>query len=590
VRRLIPAASIVLIITIVWAFRIITTASNYERTTTLAQYATFSAANIDLIVDAENNKKHGYWDQIDTFQAPLLHYWSLSVEEQFYLIYAPLFILVGSKCTSKIRLLVMSSAAIISLLISTFVASKPVSFYSLPTRLWQMLAGCIYAHGGKAAFEKMVSVNIQTALAYLGIVAILIISCVVQIQYPGLLSTVPIMATLLLISTPPNTLLHSFLSLSELGAIGDMSYTLYLVHWPFIVLGNSWIKYDMQSVWTNWMCFLASVPVGIAIYTTVETPIRRRMKAKRGLVLSCVLAFGAFMLATFLKQPSPTPVEPCQPTNYSTLSELKTAIRTSAYISILPHGVSTDVPSFYRPEVLGANPFTTTTYTERVVLMGDSHMMALYESMITVADRRQWKLYPVTTQGCSPISLSDYITNSSRIALHSNSMVAAVASFCTSYYTKTLSQANANQFSSPDGLIITASSWVQFYFDMTEWYDAHIDVYNFFKPSWVIIINDVPAWPFSVPGCLQSSNDAMECQASLAECRSFTKSITDANQKIAQTLNATYLDIYELFCDTCTCVPIVGTTMTMNDDQHVSLQYSRAIGPALSDLFFLHGH
>jgi peptidoglycan/LPS O-acetylase OafA/YrhL len=577
--RLVPAASLVIIITILWAYRVET---SFNVTAATAQYATLSAANIYFIKEYIESPKqqNGYWSQISNAapQNPLLHYWSLGVEEQFYLFYAPLLFLCLPRMKRGTIVIMLSLLALASIIVAE-VVEKPVAFYSLPTRLWQLLAGCLFSLEGHALYERLITnEHTRTILSCAGLCGLIIVpACVLQIHYPGGLSLVPIIGTLLAIATPPNTILDYILSRIELTTIGDASYTIYLMHWPFIVLGG--VPF-VASVLDKWLYVLAAITVAFIVYLRVETPLR---KHRWGIIVACVFIFVAFLLSTFLQQP-PSSVG-CEFTIPQSRNVLEGALQSSRYITTIPQRVL----DIYRMAEYGYEDVTLNTTQTNVLVLGDSHMRTLMPALNYVARARNWRVYLFSFDACSLPILASVITDIP-LTLPGRSVdkfVELSLPTCLAMYEDLLHRFLTDEIPRPD--VILVGGFKRYALQETprytelEWGGAFNIVYTHFRPRHMIMFGDPPTWNFNAAQCLADKRDASNCQLSTATARAYQQPTVDIELQAAALINATYFDLFFLFCTNCTCLSVIGNTITMQDDNHISAIMSRQLGPIMHE-------
>ena len=175
----------------------------------------------------------GYFDRAAEY-TPLLHLWSLAVEEQFYLIW-PLSIYAiwrfRLKPTPILAALVLLS---FGLNIALFETQPAWDFYSLPTRLWELALGALPASLGIYTVRGTMARNSMSVTGF-ALVLSAIFMVKVQVGYPGWVAAVPTVGTLLLIVAGPDSWINRrILSLRPVVLIGLISYPLYLWHWPLL--------------------------------------------------------------------------------------------------------------------------------------------------------------------------------------------------------------------------------------------------------------------------------------------------------------------------------------------------------------------
>lgn len=210
----------------------------------------------------------GYFDTAAQSK-PLLHLWSLAIEEQFYLIW-PVLLLVALKFSLKTKNMLFI------ILIASFAYSEinngsTWAFYSLPSRSWELALGALLAIYRKPAATTQ---PIYDAASVIGL-ALIVTSMVALVPtslFPGWRALVPTFGTAILIATGPSTPIGRLLSIRPLVAIGLISYPLYLWHWPLLSFASiAGVKLTPLA---------ATAIVGIALllawltYRFIETPIR----------------------------------------------------------------------------------------------------------------------------------------------------------------------------------------------------------------------------------------------------------------------------------------------------------------------------
>lgn len=177
----------------------------------------------------------GYFDNAAILK-PLLHTWSLAVEEQFYLV-LPLLLLLLTKIAPRHRTIAIAVLAGASLLAALIVTplNQPFAFYLLPTRAWELLAGSLLALQAVPAVRNG-ALRQMLALVGVGLVVAPVFLFDALTPFPGPGAIAPVLGAAMLIHCAPGTLVGRALGISPLRGIGLISYSLYLWHWPIIVL------------------------------------------------------------------------------------------------------------------------------------------------------------------------------------------------------------------------------------------------------------------------------------------------------------------------------------------------------------------
>ncbi len=185
-------------------------------------------------------KNTGYFFD-DNELKPLIHTWSLSVEEQFYIIF-PVCLLIGLKYFKKLILPILIVIFLISLILSQIESSQGSagSFFLLPTRAWELISGvlcCFYLRKKK----KQVNIFIKDFLSFLGLIIIFLSIYFFNenFSHPGLITLFPVFSTMLIIIfCDENTFTYKVLSNKVFVFNGLISYSLYMWHQPFIAFLN----------------------------------------------------------------------------------------------------------------------------------------------------------------------------------------------------------------------------------------------------------------------------------------------------------------------------------------------------------------
>lgn len=286
-RRILPVALIVIVFSLIAAFFLYPREKFYKEATS-AIWSSIFLANIHFSSSATDYFAANFAEK-SAFQ----HFWSLAVEEQFYLFY-PLFFLIMSRFhglrSGRYRLywyrrlaLLLSFALILSFGFNILqVSSSPIqTYFSTYARIWELASGCLIALLRYSKFPVL-EPKFATKLANIGFLAILYSSIFLTsgTPYPGFSALFPVIGTCLLILSAVHSNHHvspiiKILSLDIIRYIGKLSYSLYLIHWPLLIFINFRFP-DLFASFFGKVFYLVSVLVlSILSYTLIERTTRK---------------------------------------------------------------------------------------------------------------------------------------------------------------------------------------------------------------------------------------------------------------------------------------------------------------------------
>ncbi len=312
VRRLLPAGLATLVVTLVAAVVIVAPIDRAGIAGDAAA-AALSVGNVRLALASGD-----YFAAVST-ASPFLHYWSLGVEEQFYLVWPALLLVTMRGTKPLVRLgLALAALCITSLAANIWLTdfAPNWAFYSLPTRAWQLGLGGLLAIGGGWIVERAPRLIAVLGWAGLGAITIAFVLYSEAMQYPGLAAIVPTCgaAAVMLGGTVPLGP-GKVLSLAPLRFLGRISYSLYLWHWPIFALAPLVLGAPPSAPIS-----LALIALSIAVATVscsrIEAPFRRgfgahhlqpRQTVAIGLTAIAVIALAASSIAAAPWQPIAPP-------------------------------------------------------------------------------------------------------------------------------------------------------------------------------------------------------------------------------------------------------------------------------------------
>lgn len=304
VLRILPALLVVLIFSSLAGWYILLSDEYKLFGKHLVAGTTFTS-NILYLLEA------GYFDKNSEVK-PLLHLWSLGVEEQFYLIY-PLLLMVFFKCKNSFLLFSILLSATLSCVLSY--TNNAFAFYSPITRYWELCVGGLFAINTSLIIDnkiyklKFYSCCIEDIISMFALLFIMIsfVFFDKSTNFPGLYAFVPVIAAFILISTP-NALVNRYILQKQIFVfIGLISYPLYMWHWP--IFSFSRIVYSQELPFIYLLCAIfASFALAILSYLYIEKVFRNSIhaEAKSIFLLVILVIIGIVGLVIYLGKGFPS--------------------------------------------------------------------------------------------------------------------------------------------------------------------------------------------------------------------------------------------------------------------------------------------
>jgi peptidoglycan/LPS O-acetylase OafA/YrhL len=385
IKRLLPTSVFVLFVTAIFAW-------------ILFPPITRDALGRDLFAAAAyiSNYLFAWWQNdyqnLNATPSPFIHYWSLAVEEQFYIVW-PLFILFLARYGKKIVFAGIAITTLLSLLFSIYLTQvAPIwAFYSLPTRAWELGFGALLLF----LPETKRKIRILPWLGFFGI-ALSSFNFNENTAFPGKNALVPVLATVFLMASikywPPlfNDLANSRLS-QWLGAI---SYPLYLWHWPALVLPSSAMGRPLRF-YERFLCILLTIV--LAHYTSkyIEEPLRHKNFAPRTIYKGAAITTAASLVAGVL-------------ISFTSSSIITTKGEVSYQFDLVQVMEKPDVYGDGCHVNYGETKSGYCTYGDKessntIVLYGDSHAAQWFPVLEKMAKERGFKLVSLTKSACPAV-------------------------------------------------------------------------------------------------------------------------------------------------------------------------------------------
>jgi peptidoglycan/LPS O-acetylase OafA/YrhL len=351
------------------------------------------------------------WHQSGYFDAsastkPLLHLWSLAVEEQFYLVWPAFLMLARWKRKTDLGIVAIILASFLINLV-TIQDDQAAAFYSPLSRLWELASGGLLVqyerirnaarlHGGRdfaKASRSAGPLPIAGVLLILGAAALYNRGS----NFPGYLAAIPVIGALLIVAGGAGAWLNRVLLASRpMVYLGRLSYSLYLWHWPVLVLATLLVA-DEHLGYLNGVCLAVSGLLAWGTYYCCERPIRRIPVNPRnawkflfaGIGSSVTVAAITFLMSSGM------------------LARATDSMLITKEYKRPENGCFIKGWIAHEPDTAIFAPCEVIRFPGQpvVVLIGDSHAYSLYQGLRPYLDARQINLIEYSVVGCMPLSI-----------------------------------------------------------------------------------------------------------------------------------------------------------------------------------------
>lgn len=427
---------------------------------------------------------------------PLLHTWSLSVEEQFYVVW-PLFLMAAlgvlgrRRQSPDPRRLVrwMAAAAVLSFVLSAVLTrvQQPWAFFLSPTRAWEFAAGGLAvlvplrgwrradpAHAGRQA----------AVLGWLGLGGIVLAALAFDdgTAFPGVAALLPVASTVLVLRAAagaPGCAPARALGTRPFQEIGRLSYSWYLWHWPLLVFGASMVPDELGLVARLGLAGLA-LALAEGSYRLVENPVRRspRLTPARALAMAVVITLVAAGASLGWRQAARYWAESTRHAQFTRARDDLPAVYASGC-----HVGFEGVDAQAAPCSSGIASAGRT-----MVLFGDSHAAHWYPALQEMANRRGWRLVSFTKSACPAV---DHPVSHSQLSREYRE--------CRAWRRDVLREVQALR---PDLVVVASSS--EYRLSSEAWFHGTHRVLRSLSASSgsVAILRDTPRLEFDAAACV----------------------------------------------------------------------------------------
>jgi len=577
-KRLVPAATLVIVTTLVAGFFIIPPLTR----------ASFGWDGLAAAWDVSNIRfAFQATDYLTSAEAPspFLHFWSLAVETQFYLVWPALLAGVAWLCIRRSRSVrggvtwALGTLTVLSLASSVWLTTvtQPMAFFMLPTRAWELAVGGLLVL--VPASVRLPNV-VKQLLFGLGILVIVVVGMVYNkhTPFPGWAAVLPVVATGLVIFAGATTGLARVVVNPVGGALGRWSYSLYLWHWPILVLTAIALSRNLP-VWFNLALMLLATVMAAGTFRFLENLIReRRWSVTRSfltmgaLTLTSSLLALAVVLAPFAqggggKVPVLDPANLATDLRAATLARAVPANLTPTLTQarkglplVYSNGCHQSIDSSGMPACVFGDPKGNRT----VWLVGDSHAAQWFPAVNQLAKAHHWKLVSHTYSGCP---------TSTTVLPHPNTAGARYVK-CAQWQTDLLAAMTQAQ---PD-LVIDSGASILLRGDENGFAARLADLRR--VAGAVIVLGDGPRQAQDVPPCVSDHmNDAAACMTNRVAATRDNRAANMAGA--ARQARVNYVDTVDWLCAPSLCPVIVQNILVYRDDAHLTPAVVTWLAPVL---------
>ena len=518
-----------------------------------------------------------------TSPSPFLHFWSLSVEEQFYLVWPALIVLLTWRGGSSRRLIVALLIGVVaSFALSIWLTdtSPARAFYLLPTRVWQLGVGGLLALIGVMGTSRRAG-----ALAWAGLAAVAVagVALTAEMPYPGLAALLPTAGAVALLyggAAPSGPV--RLLAAAPLRFLGKISYSLYLWHWPLLVLPLMFLERALTGVEV-----VASVAVAIGVswlsWRFVEQPFRYGDRSRRATSWSAIRVgvAGILSVALFtqgLAAALPSSAVAVQPTPSPSGSPVASDRPITLPADLTPSLASArdDEERLRGDGCLAFERVTTPpncVYGVKgsaitIALVGDSHASLWFPAIEAIALERGWRLLTFVKVSCSFTTL-----------VQRNLALKREYRECTTFNEATV--ARLNEIKPALTIIVNRRTFRPIEENITSALaGAALGEMVARIPGATAILVDTPDPGRDVPACLSKHpSDIRACL--FTQDAADNREIGIAERVAAKVSGATLIDLTGNICAAWPCSPISESVLIYRDEDHMTETFSRSLAAPL---------
>ncbi|MGN6404888.1 acyltransferase family protein [Sinomonas sp.] len=586
-RRLLPAAVVTIVGTVVASLAILP-GTRWATIVEQAWASLFYAENWVLQRDAVN-----YYAQDHSTASPFQHFWSLSIQGQVFLVFPVVFLVVAALCRrarlNYERVLFWAFAALflVSLVYSVYetAVSQSEAYFDTAARVWEFALGALLAI---VSGRVRLPARAAAAAGWAGLALIIACGLVLQVDgvFPGFAALWPTLAAGAVILAGEDggrRGVHRLLGLAPFQRLGNVSYSLYLWHWPVLVLVTA-VRGGERPGWlAGSAVIVASLTLAYVTTRFVDKPWRAwrwpEVRVRQGLaaVVACVAAVAlpvgsiqaSIQIANhkaIANAPRNNPGAAALVPGYNGTPDPKASLlplpsKLEQDWASLPQQCDQDLGLSVKLRDNGCTQVGQPGASKTVLVVGNSHAQQWLGALLPMAEQHGWRMYQLLKGGCV------YQPPSSD-----------VGDDCNEFNQEVSAQIAAHR---PDAVVLvgTAAAPSSAEETLTPGLEQLVD--GFTKDGIdVVALRDNPRFAFNMSECVVQHGEAdPACRAPSSSLLAPENPLTGLASRYRDRFHA--IDLTDFLCPGGECRGVIGNVFVYLDSNHLSRTYTSSLAPIL---------